>query len=365
MSNRSGLATARALTRGCLIGLALCGLALGQHGSIITFDAPGAGTGFRQGTTATSINAAGVITGYYVDASNFYHGFVRSPSGVFTVFDASGPGTGTLANGINDYGAVTGYYIDTYGLDHGFVRSPSGGITTFDAPPVSGTSGTYAFSINDAGAVTGLYFEGAVAYSFVRSASGAFALFGVPGAGGDGLNGTRAASINNAGAVAGSYSYNSPRYTLPNHGFVRAAGGAIATFTAPYAGTSPNQGTQPSGINDAGTIVGNYIDATGITHGFMRGSSGVFTTIDVSGAIAILPVSINDAGAIAGSYSIPSLLSYGFVRSPSGVFVTFEVTGAGGAPYSGTFANSINDAGAIAGYFIDAGSTYHGFLRTP
>jgi hypothetical protein len=97
----------------------------------------------------------------------------------------------------------------------------------------------------------------------------------------------------------------------------------------------------------------------------MRGSRGVFTTIDVSGATAILPVSINGAGAIAGSYSIESGLSHGFVRSPSGVFVTFEVTGAGGAPYSGTFANSINAAGAIAGYFIDANSTNHGFLRTP
>ena len=78
-----------------------------------------------------------------------------------------------------------------------------------------------------------------------------------------------------------------------------------------------------------------------------------------------MPVSINDAGTVTGSYSIPSLLSYGFVRRPSGVFVTFQAPGAGGAAYSGTYANSINDAGAIAGYFIDANSTYHGFLRTP
>lgn len=365
MLKRSGFATSPALTRGSVLGMALCGLALAQPGSIITFDVPDAGTGFRQGTTASSINAAGAITGYYVDADNFFHGFVRSPTGVFTVFDASGDGTETLASSINDEGAVTGYYIDAEGLAHGFVRSPSGVITRFDAPPVASTSGTYAYGINDAGDITGFYIDGAVCYSFVRGASGTFVLFGVPGAGGDGLNGTRALSINNAGTVAGSYSYNSPSYSLPDRGFARAASGFIATFTAPFAGTSPNQGTQASGINDAGTIVGNYIDATGITHGFMRGSSGVFTTIDVSDATAILPVSINDAGTVTGSYSIPSLLSYGFVLSPSGVFVTFEVTGAGGAPYSGTFANSINDAGAITGYFIDANSTYHGFLRTP
>ena len=116
MAIRSGFTTHRTLTRGSVLGLAFCGLALGQQGSIITFDVPGAGTGFRQGTTATGINAAGAITGYYVDAQNFYHGFLRSPDGTFTVFNAADAGTGTLSNGINDADAVTGYYLDAQGL---------------------------------------------------------------------------------------------------------------------------------------------------------------------------------------------------------------------------------------------------------
>jgi hypothetical protein len=41
-----------------------------------TIDVPGAGAGPDQGTVASSINTAGVITGYYSDASRVYHGFV-------------------------------------------------------------------------------------------------------------------------------------------------------------------------------------------------------------------------------------------------------------------------------------------------
>src|SRR6267143_580013 len=60
----------------------------------ITFDAPGAGTGAFQGTLAQSVNAAGAIAGYYDDASNAFHGFLRARDGTVTTFDA--PGAGTL-----------------------------------------------------------------------------------------------------------------------------------------------------------------------------------------------------------------------------------------------------------------------------
>jgi hypothetical protein len=64
---------------------------------IITFDAPGAGTGPYQGTgcfaytdCSVLINDEGTITGYFLDANNVFHGFVRSPEGKFTSFDAPG-----------------------------------------------------------------------------------------------------------------------------------------------------------------------------------------------------------------------------------------------------------------------------------
>ena len=47
--------------------------------TIITFDAPGSGTGPGQGTIPLSNNPADAITGYYIDASNATHGFLRTP----------------------------------------------------------------------------------------------------------------------------------------------------------------------------------------------------------------------------------------------------------------------------------------------
>ena len=77
-------------------------------------------------------------------------------------------------------------------------------------------------------------------------------------------------------------------------------------FNDPYAGTGEGQGTQGSGINDFGTIVGAYIDGSGNYHGFMdRG--GFFSTLD--GPCPIRPWSfnyanfINDLGTVTGVYS--------------------------------------------------------------
>src|SRR5215831_12481713 len=69
--------------------------------TIITFDAPGAGTGPFQGTQPSAINPAGGICGNIADANNMSHGFVRAPDGTITTFD--GPGAafqGTFANSI-------------------------------------------------------------------------------------------------------------------------------------------------------------------------------------------------------------------------------------------------------------------------
>jgi hypothetical protein len=46
------------------------------NGKITTFDAPGVGTGYNQGTQPQDINPAGVITGYFVDGNGAYHAFL-------------------------------------------------------------------------------------------------------------------------------------------------------------------------------------------------------------------------------------------------------------------------------------------------
>ena len=84
--------------------------------------------GSGQGTEAASINDRGRITGNYIDSSGVNHGFVRSPFGAISSFDAPGAGTasgqGTLPATPNLFGAITGQYIDENNLHHGFLRNP-------------------------------------------------------------------------------------------------------------------------------------------------------------------------------------------------------------------------------------------------
>src|SRR5208337_797788 len=105
---------------------------------IITFDAPGAGTGAGQGTFPQGIVAGDAVAGYYVDANNLNHGFLRTADGTITTFDAPGAGTsagqGTTVYGMNSSNAIVGIYWDTNNVGHGFLRHPRGTFTTVDAP---------------------------------------------------------------------------------------------------------------------------------------------------------------------------------------------------------------------------------------
>src|SRR5438874_3521166 len=102
--------------------------------TITTFDVPGAGTGPGQGTISFMINPAGQITGFYFDASNLRHGFLRAPDGAITTFDAPGADQGTRSLSINPAGAVAGFYRDASFVAHGYLRTLDGTFTTFDAP---------------------------------------------------------------------------------------------------------------------------------------------------------------------------------------------------------------------------------------
>src|SRR5260370_41399278 len=117
-TNRSTvvLFTSAALRNGAFVlSLALCTLGLGSTASaqkprIVSFDAPGADTtpGDFNGTYPSSINVWGVIAGSYQGADTVFHGFLRTPGGKFTTFQAPGADTtagsfnGTSPNSIND-----------------------------------------------------------------------------------------------------------------------------------------------------------------------------------------------------------------------------------------------------------------------
>ena len=73
-------------------------------------------------TFAESISSTGSITGYYEDANQAMHGFVRMADGTIQSFDVS-RAVGTFPWSINSEEIVVGYYNDGHNVTHGFVRS--------------------------------------------------------------------------------------------------------------------------------------------------------------------------------------------------------------------------------------------------
>ena len=135
------------------------------EGKLKTFDAPGAGTGSYQGTGCPGcflgLNQLGAIAGIYIDANSANHGFVRSPDGKLTTFDAPGAGTASYQGtgcpsdcpvSLNDFGAITGIYVDANFVAHGYLRSPNG---KYCDGRSCGSVGTLSFGLNDSGRLRG------------------------------------------------------------------------------------------------------------------------------------------------------------------------------------------------------------------
>ena len=116
--------------------------------------------------------------------------------------------------------------------------------------------------------------------------------------------------------------------------------------------------TNAFGINDAGTIAGNYT-MDGHDYGFTY-YGGDFHDLNFPQAQNTRPVGINDHGDIVGRYWNDGGTIYGFVYH-NGKFETLAMPGAEIVRVFG-----INNAGQIVGlYTKDGGTTYHGFLGTP
>jgi hypothetical protein len=76
-------------------------------------------------------------------------------------------------------------------------------------------------------------------------------------------------------------------------------------------------------------IVGAYTEG-GVLHGLVRGSTGAFTTFDLSGHLHTALTWINDLAEIAGVYNDTNSFNtfHSFVRDPSDAVTLFDVPGA-------------------------------------
>ena len=91
------------------------------------------------------------------------------------------------------------------------------------------------------------------------------------------------------------------------------------------AGTGAGQGTQPIGVNNAGQIVGEYEDSSGIEHGFVY-VNGEFITVSGGGdgLYGSVVTGIDNAGQITGWYNDADGNAFGFIGNAATPVVTVD-----------------------------------------
>lgn len=299
----------------------------------------------------------------------------------FTYTTIAYPGAAqTVVSGINASGTVAGTYTDSSGNTHAFTWS-AGKFTTIASP--SGYS-INAAGINDAGSVTGAYQDASgfsVGYIYSK---GALATITSDG------NESTMFAINTAGEAVGSTS----TYLSQVTDFSYLNGTTKTFFATPY-------NPAPSGINDSGSVVGNYTLNGGRRVGYLFAGGKAITLLS-SGTTSVSANAINASGLVVGSYvgsaggatvgfeynagAITTLTAPGFTNAQlTGIDTAGEIIGSawnkGGAPVGfalskGVFSSvtppgatsvsltGINSAGTICGNFAGTGGT-KGFVAVP
>ena len=176
-----------------------------------------------------------------------------------------------------------------------------------------------------------------------------------------GSNPTQAFGINDAGQIVGQ-AVNAGNPSYPEVlGFVYS-GGTYTTLIAPGAATGGT--TVANGINNNGQIVGfsgnGGVGQSGSPQPFLY-SGGTYTTLNVPGVIGGSYASgINNNGQIVGYFGTGGSSQKAFLYS-GGTYTTLSVPGA-----TITDAFGINDHGQIVGIFENpAQLTLEGFLYNP
>jgi probable HAF family extracellular repeat protein len=126
------------------------------------------------------------------------------------------------------------------------------------------------------------------------------------------------------------------------------------TFTYTTIKVPGAQSTAVFGINNAGVMVGSYVDKGGVRHGF-RLSGGKLKKIDDPSGTNTYCFAINKTGAIVGYYTTSSHSAQAFLYQKG------KFSDIGPAKATGSQALGINDHGDINGNFGDSSGS-HGFL---
>ena len=116
-------------------------------------------------------------------------------------------------------------------------------------------------------------------------------------------------------------------------------------------------------VNAAGAVVGSYIDADGMFHGFIRNPDGSFTTIDLPEMpnLEFLFVNtITDFGAVGFRAKAANDILRSYILMPDGTLYEVRIPGS-----VITVVRNVNQDGSVVGYYDSADGRRHGFLGRP
>jgi uncharacterized membrane protein len=139
-----------------------------------------------------------------------------------------------------------------------------------------------------------------------------------------------------------------------------AADRSALDFTFSKTDVPGAQETGPAGINNAGVIVGWYMDSYENVHGYILNGKKLTKLDDPKGEGTTFANGLNPNGPVwvVGSYtSSETGKSVGFLYK-EGKYT--DIFGPNGAVQS--TAGAINDSGAIVGAYLDSANVEHGFL---
>lgn len=234
----------------------------------------------------------------------------------FTNFDGPMAGTnagaGTNQNGISNSGSSVGVTIDNNGNFHNFTVNPLKS-TTVQLLNINGSTTAMAFGTNGK-TVVGTDGNG----NAFTLANGKLKTFIPTG----GMSAT-AFGINDNGTIVGQYVTSTA-----TPGFITTNGKSFITINAP---SGPNV-VNAQGINNKGLVVGFYVGTDGQDHGFLASQTSAkhgITTI---------------TGTAVADPKIPTVPG-----EPGATFVFSQILG-------------INDKGIAVGYYGDSTTSQHGFL---
>ena len=242
----------------------------------------------------------------------------------------------------NDFGDYAG---NTRGPDGektiGFTLI-DGVFTTYDFP---GSLNTYFYALDNAGKAAGHYKGPDKLYHGVIMQDGKLTQYDFPGAAQTFIYGLS----DETGALSGNI--------VDETGVTRGFSGDMP-IAFPGAVT-----TYADFVNAAGAVVGSYVDADGMPHGFIRHPDGSFSTIDLPKMpnLEFLFVNtITDVGVIGFRAKAVNDILRSYVILPDGILYEVRLPGS-----VSTVVRNVNQDGSIIGYYDLADGRRYGFVGRP